>query len=73
MSAVPEDIDEQDVPRELLATTALKPTWKRAQLAERNIYQTLDYLTLGHRPFTLIVEESKRDKIFFRDWDKYVK
>ena len=72
MSAVPEDIDEQDVPHELLATLALKPTWKRAQLAERNISQILDYLALGHCPFTLSAEESKRDKIFFRDWDKYV-
>ena len=67
MSAVPEDIDEQDVPHELLATIALKPAWKRAELADRNISQILEYLALGHRPFTLIVEESKRDKGFFRD------
>ena len=73
ISAVPDDIVEQDVPQELLETTALKTTdWKRAQLADRNISQILEYLALGHRPLNRMVEESKIDKRFFRDWDKYV-
>ena len=53
ISAVPDDTVEQDVPRELLATTALKTTdWKRAQFADANISQILEYLALGHRPPT---------------------
>ena len=68
ISAVPNDIVEQDVPQELLETTALKMTyWKPPQLAVRNISQILEYLALGHRPLNQMVEESKIDKRFFRD------
>ena len=70
ISAVSDDIVEQDVPQELLETTALKTTdWKPPQLADRNISQILEYLALGHRPLNQMVEESKRDKRFFRDLD----
>ena len=65
ISPVPDDIVEQDVPRELLETTALKTT-------DRNISQILEYLALGHRPLHWMVEESKIDKRLFRDWDKFV-
>ena len=45
ISAVPDDIVEQDVPQELLETTALRTTdWKRAQLADRNISQIHEFL-----------------------------
>ena len=74
ISAVPDDIVEQDVPQELLETTALRTTdWKQAQLADRNISQIHEYLALGHRSLNRMVEESKIDKRLFRDWDKYVK
>ena len=69
ISAVTDGIVEQDVPKELLETTA---GWKRAQLADRNISQILEYLTLGHGPLNRIVEKSKIDRRFFRDWDEYV-
>ena len=70
ISAVPDDIVEQDVPQELLETTALKTTdWKPLQLADRNISQILEYLALGRRQFNQMVEESKIDKRFFRDLD----
>ena len=42
---------------------------KSAQLADRNISKILEYLALGHHPLTKMVEESKIDKIFFRDYD----
>ena len=73
ISAVPDDIVEQDVPQELLETTVLKTTdWKRAQLADSNISQILEYLALGHRPINWMVEESKIIKKLFRGWGKYV-
>ena len=51
ISAVPDDIVEQDVPQELLETTASKTTdWKRTQFADANISQILEYLALEHRP-----------------------
>ena len=69
ISAMPYDIVEQDVPQELLETTALKTTdRKRAQI----ISQIPEYLALGYRPLNWMVKESKIDKRFFRDWDKYV-
>ena len=73
ISAVPDDIVVQDVPQKLLATTALKTTdWTHTQLADRNISQILAYLGLGRHLSYQLVEKSKIDKIFFRDWDKYV-
>ena len=73
ISAVPDDVVVQDVPQKLQATTALKATdWKHAQLPDRNISQNLEYLSLGRHLLYQMVEESKIDKIFFRDWDKYV-
>ena len=68
-----EYIVKQGVSQELLLTIALKTTyWKRAQLADSNISQILHYLALGERPLNQMAEESKIDKRFFRDWDKYV-
>ena len=70
---MPDDVVVQDVPQKLQATTALKATdWKHAQLTDRNISQILEYLSLRRHLLNQMVEDSKIDKIFFRDWDKYV-
>ena len=48
---------EQEVPPELLATTALKSTdWKRAQFDDLTISQILEHIALGQRPTALQVE-----------------
>ena len=63
---------EQEVPPELLASTALKITdWKKAQLDDRNISQILESIALGQRPTAWQVETSKLDKRFFKKWKKF--
>ena len=66
------DAEEQEVLPDLLAATALKTTdWKKTQLDDRTISQTIEYLPLGQRPTAWRVEASRIDKRFFREWGKF--
>ena len=62
---------EQEVPPELLSTTALKTNdWSKAQRQDRTISHLLEYMSLGYKPTARQIEIAKLDKRYFKEWKK---